>query len=91
MRPGDIQITSLEEHVELDSVPSYPSFPGEINYHDEDDYSGYSSRRSQRPPLQAHDELDQVVGGSPNRQQVGNHRGWGKKRRPYLSSDTVNL
>ena len=79
------QNTSIEEHLDMGSMPGVV----EVSLLDDDLYSSSSpTRRSERAPLHAMDELDQAV---------GNHRGGKKKgksspgKRRYQSSDTVDL
>jgi hypothetical protein len=84
------QATSIEEHVDLDSLP------GEVVLIDTDDVSmdpyttSTPSRRSHRAPLYSQDELDQAIGdhrGVNNRHTASPSR----HNRQYRSSDTVDL
>jgi hypothetical protein len=100
------QVTSLEEHVDLDSLPGdiVLSGGGGSNSGDDDgsNMDPYTtatpSRRSHRSPLYSQDELDQAVGGGDHHQRSGFHNnrrnGSSPSRhhnRRYRSSDTVDL
>jgi hypothetical protein len=84
------QVTSLEGHVDLDSVLGEEVLLSGSNRVSADPYTLSSpSRRSQRSPLYSQDELDQEVGNQHGSQDQSGSPG--KQDRRYRASDTVNL